>query len=184
MVHTECMSVPARIRTLRRRNGLTIEALAASVGIHKGHLSRIERGEKSPSLATLEAIARSLGVGMAQIFGEKADESDVVVVRKTAREMSGDSATYQIEALLAGSDRRPISAYIVSPGREYLEHDVPEHVGQEFLFVLQGRIELAVADQLLTLCEGDCATYDAGLHHKVRRKGRTIAKVLVCLGRN
>lgn len=184
MRHTGTMSVPARIRALRKQKGLTVEALAASVGIHKGHLSRIERGEKAPSLATLEAIARSLKVGMAQLFGEKTNEDDVIVVRKTERAVSGDSETYLIEALLAGSEIRPLAAYIVSPGREFLEHDVPDHVGQEFLFVLQGKIEVAVADQLLALGAGDCATYDAGLHHKVRRRSSTVARVLVLLGRN
>jgi mannose-6-phosphate isomerase-like protein (cupin superfamily) len=121
---------------------------------------------------------------MAQLFGEKTNKDNVIVVRKTERTVSGDSETYLIEALLAGSEIRPLAAYIVSPGRRFLEHDVPEHVGQEFLYVLQGKIEVAVADQLLTLDVGDGATYDVGLHHKVRRKSSTVARVLFLLGKN
>jgi transcriptional regulator with XRE-family HTH domain len=182
--HTVTMSVPARIRALRKQKGFTVEALAAAVGIHKGHLSRIEREEKAPSLATLEAIARSLDVGMAELFGEKVSEEDVIVVRRTERTVSGDSETYLVEALLAGSKTRPLAAYVVSPGREFLEHDVPEHTGQEFLYVLQGKIEVAAADRLFVLETGDCATYDAGLRHKVRRRSSAVARVLVLLGKN
>src|ERR1700743_3898323 len=102
-------------------------------------------------------------------------------VEKTKEAVSGDSQTYLIEALLAGSKTRPLAAYIVSPGREFLEHDVPDHAGQEFLYVLQGKIEVAVADQLITLSSGDCATYDAALQHKLRKLGSATAKVLVVL---
>ena len=58
-----------------------LDALAARVGVHKGHLSRIERGQKAPSLATLEAIAMGLGASMSELFGEKAAADDVIVAR-------------------------------------------------------------------------------------------------------
>jgi transcriptional regulator with XRE-family HTH domain len=183
IIDTEPMSVPSRIRALRRKQGLTVEALAASVRIHKGHMSRIETGNKSPSLATLEAIARALGVGMAELFGEKTSVDDVMVVRRTARILTGDSKTYLVEALLPGSEFRPLAAYVVSPGRKFLEHDVPDHVGQEFLYILQGKIEVQIADQLLELETGDCVTYDAGLPHKLRRTSSLTARVLVVLAK-
>lgn len=178
------MSVRSRIRNLRRKNGFTLEVLASKVGIHKGHLSRIENGEKAPSIATLEAIARALGVDMAELFGEKASQHDITVVRKSEGVSTGDADTYLVEALIAGSPSRPIASYIVSPGRTFLDHDVSDHVGQEFLYVLRGKIEVAVADQLIVLGPGDCATYDAALKHKVRRLGSALARVLVVLGRN
>ena len=178
------MSVPGRIRNLRRKKRLTLEALAASVGIHKGHLSRIETGDKAPSLATLEALARALGVGMGELFGEKAHEDDVTVVRRGESATTGDTDTYRIEALFAGSENRPLAAYIVAPGRTFLNHDVPNHVGQEFLYVLQGKIELTVADRSMVLGTGDCVTYDAGLQHRLRRMGSATARVLVVLGKN
>jgi transcriptional regulator with XRE-family HTH domain len=184
MLDTKGMSVPSRIRSLRRKNGLTLDALAATVGIHKGHLSRIETGEKSPSLATLEAIAKSLKVGMAELFGEKASSQEITVVRQSERVSTGNADTYLVEALVAGSPSRPLASYIVAPGRTFLDHDVPDHVGQEFLFVLQGKIEVAVADQVITLGSGDCATYDAALQHKLRRLGSAIAKVLVVVGKS
>jgi transcriptional regulator with XRE-family HTH domain len=177
------MSVPGRIRSLRRKNGLTLDALATTVGIHKGHLSRIESGEKAPSLATLEAIARALNVGMAELFGEKASRQEITIVRQSERVSTGNADTYLVEALIAGTPARPLASYIVSPGRTFLDHDVPDHLGQEFLYVLHGKIEVAIADQRITLSSGDCATYDAALQHKLRRVGSAVARVLVILGR-
>jgi quercetin dioxygenase-like cupin family protein len=120
---------------------------------------------------------------MAELFGEKTNADDVVVVRKDARAVTGNSETYLVEALLPGSKSGPLSVYIVSPGRIFLEHDVPDHVGQELLYILQGKIEVAVADQLIQLNVGDCISYDAGLPHRLRRISSSIAKVLVILAK-
>lgn len=177
------MPVSTRIRALRKKRGYTIETLADEVGIHKGHLSRIERGEKTPSLGTLETIAAVLKVGMAELFGEKADDDEVTLVRTRDRKVLGKRKNYRIEALLASAASRPLSAYVVSPAMEFQDHDVPHHSGQELLFVLEGQIELVVGGATMLLSEGDCATYDAELHHKLRRTEQSAASVLVVLGR-
>lgn len=177
------MSVSSRIRALRKQRGYTVEMLADAVGVHKGHLSRIERGEKTPSLGTLETIASVLEVGMAELFGEKAGDDEVTVVRKLDRQVLGRRRDYRIEALLASAENRPLSAYVVSPEMEFQEHDVPHHNGQELLFVLKGRIELIVGGKTILLSEGDCVSYDAGLHHKLRRTGQATASLLVVIGR-
>lgn len=173
------MSVVAqRIRALRRRRGLTVEALAAAVGIHKGHLSRVERGEKAPSVATLEAIAKALDAPMAELFGESAAETDVLVVRRADRVAVRDGA-YAVEALIPGSTRRAASLYVIEPGEAFLTEDLPAHGGQEIAYVLDGEVELRVADRLIRLGPGDCATYDGALKHRLRRCGAAPASVLV-----
>ena len=170
--------VAPRIRALRHRRGLTVEALAAAVGIHKGHLSRIERGEKAPSIATLEAIGRALGAPMAELFGEVAADGDVLVVRREDRAVVSDGA-YAVQALVPGGAKRAAALYLVEPGDAFLAHDLPSHGGQEIAYVLEGEVELAVADRTVELRGGDCAAYDAGLSHRLRRRGAHRAAVLV-----
>jgi transcriptional regulator with XRE-family HTH domain len=177
--HGPAMSILAgRIRAFRHRRGLTLEALAAAAGIHKGHLSRIERGEKAPSVGTLEAIAQALGAQMAELFGESAGAADLVVVRREDRAVVQDPA-YGVQALIPGADGRAGSLYIVEPGNAFLTQDRPSHAGQEIAYVLEGAVELAVADRLITLRAGDCATYAAGLPHRLRRLDGCKAAVLV-----
>jgi transcriptional regulator with XRE-family HTH domain len=158
---------------------MTLESLADAVEIHKGHLSRIERGEKTPSLGTLMALAKALGVEMSELFGEKVGDSEITVVRKKDRARLPGDELYGVAAILAANKGRPIALYTVDPGPQFLEHDLPEHEGFEVLLVLQGTIEAMVADRRLVLAAGDCAAYDAQLRHLLRRSGRARASVLV-----
>lgn len=174
------MPLARRIRALRRRHGLTVEALAGAVGVHKGHLSRIERGEKAPSISTLQAIAAALNVQMSDLFGETAGDGDVLVVRRSERAASRDEA-YAVEAILPGTAGRAAALYVVEPGEAFLTHDLPAHGGQEIAYVLEGRIELAVADRRVELEPGDCATYDGSLPHRLRRRGEHHAAVLIVI---
>ena len=173
------MSVAQRIRALRRRSHLTLDALAARVGVHKGHLSRIERGQKAPSLATLEAIAMGLGASMSELFGEKAAADDVIVARAGARITTRD-AGYAVHALLpARRDGPPLCTW--SNGRDVPHRGSSTHGGQEIAYVLAGEVELVVADRSVVLGIGDCATYDGGLPHRLRRLGSAPASVLVII---
>lgn len=184
------MSVASRIRALRRRRGLTLDALAEAVGVHKGHLSRIERGEKAPSLTTLEAIGTALGADMASLFGERIEADEVVVVRGAeamgvretgVREMGVREPDYAVHALVPAREGRAAALYLVEPGDAFRDADRPSHGGQEIAYVLRGRVELAVADRRVTLQAGDCATYDGGLPHRLRRLGPDPAAVLVMI---
>jgi len=176
------MALAARIRSLRRKRGLSLGALASAAGVDKGYLSRLERGQKAPSIATLAALADALGAGMSDLFGERASEQDVVIVRGAEREAAAD-AEYRLEAILAGSPGQPVSVFVVHPGREFHAPKAAEHGGHEVLFVLHGAIELSVADQRHQLSAGDCASYDAALPHRLRRTSAGRASALVIIGR-
>ncbi|WP_419829992.1 helix-turn-helix domain-containing protein [Methylobacterium sp.] len=80
-----------RRRAFRHRRGLTLKALAAAAGTHKGHPSRIERSEKAPSVGTLEAIAQALGTQMAELFGKSA-AADLAVADRLIALGAGDCA--------------------------------------------------------------------------------------------
>lgn len=71
--------------------------------------------------------------------------------------------------------------YLVEPADEFLTHDLPTHGGQEIVYVLEGSVELAVADRMVELGPGDCAAYEAGLPHRLRRRGGSPAAVLVMI---
>jgi len=175
------MLIPSRLRAARRRREMTIQMLADSAGIHKAHLSRIERGEKTPSLGTLMALAKALGTEMAELFGETSAESDVTIVRSEERTALPGDALYGVEAVLATSRGGPLALYVVKPGEAFLEHDLPEHDGFESVFVLSGTIEVQVTIRKFTLKLGDCAAYDAHLAHRIRRVGEKHASVLVAI---
>lgn len=177
---TPTQSVAGRIRALRRRRGLTLDALAEQVGVHKGHLSRIERGEKAPSLATLEAIGKALDADMAALFGERIEPDEVLVVR-APRPTGARDPDYAVHALVPQAQGRAAALYLVEPGEAFLTADRPSHGGQEIVYVLRGAVELALADRRIALNAGDCVAYDGALPHRLRRTGEEPAAVLVMI---
>lgn len=180
MRSSRLMSIASRIRALRRRRRLTLDALAEAVGVHKGHLSRIERGEKAPSLATLEAIGKALDADMASLFGERIGADEILVVR-AQRATGARDPDYAVHALVPAAEGRAGALYLVEPGEAFLTADRPSHGGQEIAYVLKGEVELAVADRFVTLRVGDCAAYEGGLPHRLRRLGTERAAVLVMI---
>jgi transcriptional regulator with XRE-family HTH domain len=176
------MPVPLRLRSIRKQRGLTIEALAKRVGIDNGHLSRIERGEKTPSLGTLMALSKALGTSMAELLGDTVADGDVAVIRQSDRPTLRNDPRYRIEAVLPATNHRPLAIYVIEPGAEFLDHDeLQEHAGFESILVLGGTVEIELADRLLSLSQGDCAAFDAKLRHRLRRAGSSHASALVMI---
>ena len=165
-----------QLRRLRLSRGLTLDGLAAVVGLDKGYLSRLERGRKSPSVAALLRLAAALGVTVAELLGEALPE-DAVRVSRAARRRGGPG----VEALTGGD--APLAAFLVHPGAEFAEDGPHEHEGEELLYVLAGRIELAFADRSMVLEAGDAAEFAGHLPHRLRRLGEAPAAALVAIAR-
>jgi transcriptional regulator with XRE-family HTH domain len=173
-------SLPARLRGLRRARGLTLERAAAAAGVHKGHLSRVERGEKAPSPALVERLAEIYGLPLAQMFGQVATEGDVVITRRPAGGPGRAGA--------GGVERLPLPAS--AGARAYVLHptDIPDdghgrlsHGGWELAYVLAGTVELTVADRRERLEAGDSAAFAGHLPHGFRRLGEAAAAVLLVM---
>jgi transcriptional regulator with XRE-family HTH domain len=166
-----------QLRRLRGARGLTLDALAAAVGLDKGFLSRLERGQKAPSVATLLRLSVALGVPVAELLGE-ALPADAVRITRAARR-PGEAPG--VEALTRGD--APLAAFIVHPGADFAEDGPHEHEGEELLYVLAGSIELAFTDRSLILGQGDAAEFAGHLPHRLRRIGAAAAAVLIVVAR-
>ena len=171
-----------QLRRLRQARGLTLDALAEAVGLDKGFLSRLERGRKAPSVATLLRLSGSLGVPVAELLGEALPADAVRVSRAGRRRRSpGGATTHAMEMLTEG--RAPLAAFIIHPAAAFAEDGPHEHEGEELLYVLEGRIELAFADRSLLLAAGDAVEFAGHLPHRLRRIGAEPAAVLVAVAR-
>jgi transcriptional regulator with XRE-family HTH domain len=178
------MPIPLRLRAIRKQRRLTLETLATRVGIDTGHLSRIERGEKTPSLGTLMALSKALDTSMAELLGDKIADGDVAIIRRSDRPTLQNDQRYRIEAVLPATNHRQLAIYVIEPGAEFLDQDeLREHAGFESILVLNGTIEVELADRLLTLSEGDCAAFDGKLRHRLRKAGSSPASALVMITR-
>lgn len=164
----------ALIRALRKERGLTLEAFAAQTDLTKSYVSKIERGQSTPSIAVAMRIARSLNVDVGQLFADDASRSRITIDR--APDRVGTERYHPIAPRMLGKGMSP---FIVRPGREFANDPHPEHGGQEFLYVVAGSIELDHDSEIVILNSGDGAYFDASLDHRMRSIGAVDAEVLV-----
>ncbi|MGH7096845.1 MAG: helix-turn-helix domain-containing protein [Stellaceae bacterium] len=158
-----------RIRSIRKRVGLTLEQVSEQTGLNKGYLSRIESGEKSPSIATLLKLSSELKVPASQLFGEEIDDDDIHLFRSGAK--GGELGSEAPELISLSGNTRPTSlaAFLLQPSDNFEEEKRAEHSGTEGAFVIAGDIELQFSDRVIPLSQGDYVQFPGHLTHQIRR---------------
>jgi transcriptional regulator with XRE-family HTH domain len=180
----DVLSAGHRIRATRRRLKFTLEQLAGTVGMDKGFLSRLERGEKSASIATIQNIAKALGISVASLLGETHDPADIRIVRVAQRQaLDGKPlpGMHSFSALTLSEGGEPFSAYVVEVGDD-TERAVGAHAGQEMIFVLAGSVYVSFGGEDELLESGDSVIFPGHLQHRLRKQGRRSAQVLIVVG--
>ncbi len=163
--------VGARVRSLRRERGLTIEQLAAATGLTKGFISQLERDRTAPSLSSIARICDALGVRLSHIFEVQAEPA--LVRRDERAPVAGRFAT-QSHLLSSRDEERfqAIESYVAPGGGAGDElHSLPGEM--EFVYVLEGSIELKVGDEVHLLEQGDALTYPLSKPHTWRNPSDT-----------
>ena len=133
------------VRALRKKLGMTVGELSQLAGLSAGMLSKIENGLTSPSLTTLKNLARALNVpftALFQRFEEQRDASFVKAGEGLKIERRGTRAGHQY-ALLGHSVHKQVAVepYMITLTHESEVFPLFQHDGQEFLFVVQGRMD-------------------------------------------
>lgn len=168
--------VAAYIRTYRLRRNLTLAQLSELSGISVGHLSRLENGTRTPTVRLLLQLARALSVSLGALVGEAPEQSTVYVSRGTDRHTieAGDTT---LQSLTDPSLRwlQAVELHLL-PGRV---GEPSAHAGEEWIYVLDGAVEVDVNDSTSALAEGDAVHFRADIPHRIRNPGADDATVLV-----
>jgi transcriptional regulator with XRE-family HTH domain len=161
--------IGARIRELRRAQGLTLVQLARTAELSHPFLSQLERGRARPSMVSLERIARALGSSQLELMAaaeeESPEQADVVVVRATegTRGPYGDG----MGRLLVQGRRRFHPMEFV--GSNQVAGDFYEHEGDEFLHVVVGSVVVDFEGrESSVLAAGDSIYFEGGIRHRWR----------------
>lgn len=169
-----------RLRALRTEKGLTLEALANLSGFTKGYLSRIENGGKAPPIASLARIARALDQSLSYFFLDddgsttaRQDESKVSVVHRWERKpvMRGGSAFgYDYVSLAHKRANKLMDPFVFTFPAATDVVQFFQHSGEEFIYVLSGRVAFEVklngTTRSYTLEAGDSIYFDSSLPHR------------------
>ncbi len=151
----ETIDVGKRIKSIRKRKHLTLQAVSEKSGMSATAISAIERNVSSPTVNTLAAIGRALGESLSSLLGE--GEIEYVVTRAGNRErLATEIRDVEFQSLASGvrGQRFHPRFCILKPGGNSGE-DFVNHPGDDFFFVIRGALELEVSGSSLRLEGGD-----------------------------
>ena len=162
-------AIGAQVRTIRRNTDLSIADLAVAAGISAGMLSKIENGQISASLSTLEALSTALAVPITTLFAAYEDRRDCSFVRAgqgVTIERRGTKVGH-VYNLLGHSVRGEVvvEPYLITLKEDAVPYMGFQHEGVEFIFMLSGEVIYRHADQKYRLQIGDALMFDSGALH-------------------
>ena len=176
------MEIPlgTRLRDLRRERKLSQRDLAERADLSPNAISLIERGEISPSVATLQRLAGALSVRMSYFFDDL-DEMRVVYSRVGRRPQiaSKDVTIEGLGAKLIGQEMEPF-VVTLAPGADTCTAPVV-HAGHEFVCCLAGRLEYVVAGTAYPLEAGEYLMFEGNLPHCWRNRAEQESRFLLVL---
>jgi len=173
-----------RIKASRIKKKFTLEQLANQTGFTKGYLSRIEKSEKSPPLATLGIIARVLGITISYLVGEEERQTSFAIVKKDERPLiprKGTAFEYAYEAVAHTFPNKKMEPFILTLPLKPKKKTITQHEGEELLFVLEGTMKFLHGNQEYIVEEGDCIYFDAGIPHFGESVGDKEAKCFMVI---
>ncbi|MFA6779211.1 MAG: cupin domain-containing protein [Paludibacteraceae bacterium] len=181
--------VGEKIKSIREAKNLSIEEIAERSGLSVDQVKLIEEEKNLPSLAPLIKIARALGVRLGTFLDDN-EGLGPVVCRKSERTEGISFSNGTVDArknmdyfsLAGNKSGRHIEPFIIDiqplEGKEFTPS---AHEGEEFIYVLEGEIEISYGKESYKLNAGDSIFYDSIVNHHVHGAGSQAAKILAII---
>jgi transcriptional regulator with XRE-family HTH domain len=165
-----------RIREMRRKAGMTLQALADQAGISVGFLSLVERDKATPSLGTLASLAAALGVEI-DVFIATPKPADSITRAGERPRFSLTDASLSYERITTTLPGGTLSSLIVHIPVGYAS-EVTAHVGEELIVVLDGKVRQTLGDAAFVLHPGDSMHFMGDTPHSFANIGEGPARLL------
>ena len=172
--------LPARLKEARRVQGLSLDAVAKLSGVSRSMVSQIERGESSPTIATLWNLTRALQVDFAGLLDEASAERIEVLRAGNAPRIENRGAGCTIRILSAPEDAGRHEVYELRFAAGGVLDSKPHRRGaREHLTVIEGALHVTSGDASEQITEGDTARYAADVAHSIRAEQAARAFLVV-----
>ncbi len=178
--------VGAKVCKLRETRGMSIAQLAEQSHCSVELLIQIEGGEMVPSLTPLMEISRALGIRLGTLIDDEPHEGPVIVkakqspgvIRFSGKDPAAIQSNLDFHTLGAGKKDRHMEPFLIDvQPRADREAPLSSHEGEEFIYVLSGRVEIDYGQLTYELEAGDSIYYDSIVPHDVHAK-EDIARIL------
>lgn len=160
--------LPARLKEARRAQGLSLDAVAKLSGVSRSMVSQIERGESSPTIATLWNLTRALQVDFAGLLDKEGRASVTVLRAADVPQIENRGTGCTIRILSAPEDAGTHEVYELRFAEGGTLDSQPHRRGaREHLTVIEGRLEVTSAGATERVRVGDTARYAADVPHRI-----------------
>ena len=167
-------SIGPHLRNLRLQRGESLAEVASALGLSVGFLSNLERSQSSASLGISHRLARHYGANILDFFNSAS--ADGPLVRPRDRKLLQGGKGIQMELLAWGKIVMEPHLFRVAPGAGSVEYY--SHEGEEFLFVIKGRLNIALEKQEFRLRAGDSFYFQSSSPHRWENPGSTETLIL------
>ncbi|GAA1863852.1 XRE family transcriptional regulator [Paeniglutamicibacter psychrophenolicus] len=169
--------VGSRLRSLRTGNGYTLQELSAQTGISVSTLSRLESGQRRPTLEQLLPLARAHGVPLDDLVGAPATGDPRIHIKP----ITHHGMTILPLSRGSGGGLQAFK-HLIPAGRPAADPELQTHEGYEWLYVLKGRLRLRLGEHDLVLPAGEAAEFDTHTPHWFGRADNNAVEFLSLFG--
>jgi quercetin dioxygenase-like cupin family protein len=164
-----------KIKKVRLEKNMTLERVANDTGFAVDYLKDLEAGKFMPPVGTLLSLSRALGMDSGFLLQEQE-----AVLKDRVEAYTKRTENYAYKTLTPGAENKHLKAFQVTIDPMAEHHGVGYlHEGEEFVYVLRGRIEVIVGDNVNLLDTHDSLHFNSGIRHQMRNVGDEEAELLV-----
>ncbi len=181
------VKVGERFKRVRESRGLSLQDISLRTDIDVSMLKQIEEGALAPPLGTVIKLAKALEMKIGYFISGEEDRAYTIVRRDDRKVVSRyDSKRakyygYEYESLAPHKKDRHMEPFLVTLEPAETEEERSAHDGQEFIFVLEGKMEVRLGEEIHILEPGDTIYYDSTIPHLVKCHGNKTTKILAVL---
>jgi quercetin dioxygenase-like cupin family protein len=169
--------VGQKIKKARTAKKLKLDQLANETGFSTDYLKKIESGKAIPPVGALLQISRALEIDSGALLKEPETRLESRIKAHTKR-----TENYAYTTLTPGAENKHLKAFLVTVEPRQDHKGVGyHHQGEEFVYVLQGKIEVAVGEHVNVLEAGDSLHFNSGINHNMKSMSNKTTELLVVI---
>ena len=167
-----------RLMRMRRERGMTLKGLANETGLKATYISQIEKGESIPPVAVILQLSRALEIDSSMLLREERTRAG----KQSVTDYQKRTEDYTYQTLTPAAQHKHLKAFKVFIDAQAVHKGVSyQHLGEEFIYVLKGKIEVMVGENRNLLGSGDSLHFNSSIVHKLRNLSDEKAELLVVL---
>lgn len=169
--------VGAKIKKARTGKKMTLDQVANETGFTIDYLKEIEAGKSMPPVGALLQISRALQIDSGALLRDEESK-----LQKRIRAQTKRTENYAYTTLTPGAENKHLKAFrvIIDPGKDHKGVGY-QHEGEEFDYVLTGKVEVTVGDHINRLKAGESLHFNSAIRHSLKNIGKEKAELLVVI---